>query len=272
MSKAENSANTVILFPNFEVLKNDVEKLRTELSMLYLERDNLLYQECKNIEMAYMLAVGALEYKVFELDCQVRRLKRKAELIQAKKNRQEKVILSQIDSTLDIEFAEYQAQLDEQIEKINMALERSQLAELSDDENRELKKLYRAIVKALHPDLHPDITEAQEQLFMSAVEAYEHGDLSALRIISAMVEAPDIPDEKENSMVMLVREKERLTKLVQSINEKIDEIKSEFPYTMKSFVGSPEEINARKAELQEVIDSLKELLEAYNERIKEMLR
>lgn len=29
--------------------------------MLFLERDNLLYQECKNIQIAYMLAVGALE-------------------------------------------------------------------------------------------------------------------------------------------------------------------------------------------------------------------
>lgn len=61
MSDTPDSTTVMILFPDFEVLKKEVEKLRTELSMLFLERDDLLYQECKNIEMAYMLAIVALE-------------------------------------------------------------------------------------------------------------------------------------------------------------------------------------------------------------------
>lgn len=81
------------MFPDFAVLKAEVEKLRTELSMLLLEQDELVYVECKNIEMAYMLSLGNLEYQVYELHCAVLRLKRKTELIQAKKNRQEKVVL-----------------------------------------------------------------------------------------------------------------------------------------------------------------------------------
>jgi hypothetical protein len=56
-----HSSNVIVLHPHFEKLKADVDRLRTELSMLVLERDELLYQECKNIEMAYMLSVGGLE-------------------------------------------------------------------------------------------------------------------------------------------------------------------------------------------------------------------
>ena len=41
----------IILFPEFATLKEEIEKLRTELSMLLLERDELKYVECKNIEM-----------------------------------------------------------------------------------------------------------------------------------------------------------------------------------------------------------------------------
>jgi len=78
------------------------------------------------------------------------RLKRKVELIQAKKNRQEKIVLKQIEDVLDAEFAEFQKKLDEQINKINAAIERSRFDVLSDEEARELKKLYRRIIKALH--------------------------------------------------------------------------------------------------------------------------
>lgn len=79
----------------------------------------------KNIETNYMLKLGGLEYKAYEAQCEALRLKRKPELIQAKKNRWEKIILSMIDAILDAEFAEYRAKLNEQIEKMNDALERS---------------------------------------------------------------------------------------------------------------------------------------------------
>lgn len=272
MSDMPDSTHVLIPFPDLEALKTEVEKLRTELSMLYLERDDLLYQECKNIEMAYMLSVGGLEYKVFELDCQIRRQKRKVELIQAKKNRQEKIIVSQIDRALDAEFAQYQAMLNEQVEKMNDALARSHGTPLTESESQELKKLYRAIVKALHPDLHPDLSDAQAQLFFNAVSAYEQGDLYSLRVIEVMVAAPAIPAGKTGGSAALAKEKERLLKLLQAVKGGISEIKSQFPYTMKAFVQSPEEIDARKAELQGQIEKLTEALTAYNDKIAEMLR
>ena len=117
-----SSSDNVIVFPDFEKLKSEVEKMRTELSMLLLERDELQFVICKNIETEYMLQLGSIEYKAYEAQCAALRLKRKIELIQAKKNRQEKVIISAIEKTLDNEFAEYQKQLDEQIDKMNDAL------------------------------------------------------------------------------------------------------------------------------------------------------
>ncbi|MDR1141190.1 MAG: hypothetical protein LBL62_05815 [Planctomycetaceae bacterium] len=264
--------NIIIIYPDFEKLKAEVEKFRTELSMLVLEKDDLLYQKCKNIEMAYMLSVGALEYKVYEIECAILRLKRKAKLIQAKKNRQEEIILSKIETILDTEFAEYKKKLDEQVGKMNEALERSKGKTLTESEIHELKNLYRGIVKALHPDLHPGLSNKKLKLFHNAVEAYEHGNLEDIRIISSMVAEPIIPEEKSNGLALLMKEKERLTKLLQSIKRKIDKIKSEYPYTMKPIVQSPEKTEARKSELKEQIKSLNEVLSAYTQRIEEMLR
>ena len=54
-------SGNVIVFPDFEKLKSEVEKMRTELSMLLLERDELQFVICKNIETEYMLKLGSIE-------------------------------------------------------------------------------------------------------------------------------------------------------------------------------------------------------------------
>ena len=69
----------IIPFPDFQKLKEEIEKLRKELSMLVLERDELRFVICKNIEMEYMLKVGGLEYQAYEAECAFLRLKRKVE-------------------------------------------------------------------------------------------------------------------------------------------------------------------------------------------------
>lgn len=267
-----NAEYAIILFPEFITLKAEVEKLRTEISMLLLERDELRLVVCKNIETAYMLSLGGIEYKAYELHCKLLRLKRKIDLIQAKKNRQEKVVLSAIEEILDEEFAEYQQQLDEQINKMNKALDHSKGELLTDEETKEIKKIYRNIVKALHPDLHPDITPAQVELFHNAVVAYENGDLNSLRIISEMVAEPVVPEQSKSGMALLAKEKERLTKTLELIREQISNIKSEYPYTMKDLVEDPDKIAEKKAELEETINELKEAYELYSARLKEMLR
>lgn len=261
----------LILFPEFVAMKAEIQKLRTEISMLLLERDELQFVECKNIEMQYMLTLGALEYKAFELYCKMLRLKRKIELIQAMKNRQEKVSIAAIEKTLDKEFAEYKEQLDEKVERMNDALERSRRDFLSEDESKELKALYHAAVKALHPDLHPDVTQEQIRLFHNAVAAYENGDLNALRIINAIVADPIQAQPSENGMAALTKEKERLEKTLGLIKLQIAGIKDSYPYNLKPIVQSPELTAEKKAELEDTVSKLEEIVETYKVRIKEMM-
>ena len=266
------STGNVIVFPDFEKLKNEVERMRTELSMLLFERDELQFVICKNIETEYMLKLGSIEYRAYEAQCLSLRLKRKIELIQAKKNRQEKVIISAIEETLDIEFAEYQKRLDEQINKMNDALKRSKAEVLTDEENKELKKLYRKIVKALHPDINPDVSKAQVQLFDNAVQAYKNGDFGTLRIIGEMVGNNPLPEQHKDAMTQLVEERERLQGLLKSIRESIDNIKSEYPYTMKDILEDTEKTEQKKQELENILSQYNELISIYKAKIEEMIR
>lgn len=266
------STGNVIVFPDFEKLKNEIEKMRSELSMLLLERDELQFVICKNIETEYMLKLGSIEYKAYEAQCAVLRLKRKIELIQAKKNRQEKVIVSAIEETLDSEFAEYQKQLNEQIDKMNDALKRSKAEVLSDEDNKKLKKLYRKIVKALHPDINPDVSQAQVQLFDNAVQAYKNGDLNTLRIIGEMVGNSPLPEQHKDALTQLNEEKERLQNLLKAVRDSIEQIKSEYPYTMKEIIEDEEQTEQKKKELENILSQYNELISIYKAKIEEMIR
>ena len=48
-------ADDKIIFPEFDKIKNEIERLRIELSMLLLERDELQFVICRNIEAKYII-------------------------------------------------------------------------------------------------------------------------------------------------------------------------------------------------------------------------
>ena len=60
-------ADDIIIFPEFDKIKNEIERLRIELSMLLLERDELQFVICRNIEAKYTLEVlniGRMKHSV----------------------------------------------------------------------------------------------------------------------------------------------------------------------------------------------------------------
>lgn len=256
----------------YDARRCEVEKLRISLSMLVLERDELRYITCKNIETQYMLRFGTAEYKVYQAECTYLRLKRQLELIQMRLNRQEAVDLWQIECTLNLEFVEYQRILDEKIDSMNEAIRRSQYDVLSEEETRELKQLYRKIVKALHPDFHPDLTERQKELFSQAVEAYKNGDLDTLRLIDAMLTDDTMDPMKYDSLAALQQEKIRLEQLLKRVAATIEKIKSEYPYTLKELVENEKKAAEYLKELQEMLDSYQAAILLLQHKIDELLR
>ena len=272
MSETKEKHMEVIECAVYIELRDDVERLRTELSMLMLERDELRFVICKNIETEYMLKLGSLEYKAYEAQCAALRLKRRIELIQARKNRQEAINLTVIDKTLDEEFLEYEKKLNEQVDKMNDALEHSKGDYLSEEDNKELKKLYRKIVRVLHPDINPEVTMAQVKMLDNAINAYKNRDLKSLRIIDEMVGDHKLPEKHQDALTQLKEEKKRLNRMVTSIQESINKIKSEYPYCVKDILEDEKKVEQKKAELEELLKQYMELVETYNAKIKEMLR
>lgn len=135
---------------------------------------------------------------------------------------------------------------------------------------KELKSLYRKIVKALHPDNKKNRTGKDDELLMEAKKAFEEGNLERLRQIAEMIEDEDVEKRFGNNpedLEALKDLKERLKTRMMQLEREVQHIKSSFPYSEKDFLADNGAVTAKQAELNKIIESCKATIAALNERI-----
>ena len=86
----------------------------------------------------------------------------------------------------------------------------------------------------------------------------------------AKVAFPKFQDK--DAMTQLVEERERLQGLLKSIRDSIENIKSEYPYTMKEILEDTAKTEQKKQELEGILEQYNELISIYKAKIEEMLR
>lgn len=249
----------IIIFPNRDELNKKRLALKQELSELIFERDELRFVVCKNIKARYLLLFGEKEYKIYEYYCTYRRFKRKISIIRGHKNRGEDFDEASIDAALDKEFEAYKEKLQEKLDDMEEALERSKARDLSDEENEMIKKLYRGIVKALHPDINPNASEQEIRFLHMAIEAFDNGDLDTIRLISELFSSKKENDIPEN-ILKAQDELIQLEEMVNLVKEEIQKIKSAFPYTEKELLEDEALIKNKLSELDSILKSYEEAI------------
>lgn len=135
-------------------------------------------------------------------------------------------------------------------------------SEETDSPIKKLKRLYRRIVKRLHPDVHPNSTMREKELFNMAQEAMKNGDLDAMEHIYDELSGMDAPEVKfEDTPEGIANLKELIRKLrnrLSRLQSEITHIRSVFPYTMKSFLEDEKAVEERRHELQKKLRDLRE--------------
>jgi dGTP triphosphohydrolase len=242
------------------------QALKTELVSLISERDLLENTVRKNLEALYATRIGKNEYALYRLECDIARLKRKIELFQAKINHGQKPDILEIEDKLDREYQKWEKEISGILENIEKS--RRRLENLREDgESMELHKIYRILVKKLHPDVITAQTERTNMLWNRTMDAYKYGDLEELKAIAILVE-----DEKDTGLQERdIEERTRsISQKVYKLLEHIKKIRSEFPFTIEKDIedegwvaGKNDEIFSKidkledkKTGLQEIIDAL----------------
>ena len=92
---------------------------------------------------------------------------------------------------------------------------------MSDEDNEEFKKLYRQLVFKLHPDLNPQQSKDEKNLWNRIQLAYQGGDLEEMRSLKIILEAQDGTVELPSSKDILEKRKTKLTEQIQKTINKL---------------------------------------------------
>ena len=255
--------NAIDISPRKKQLKEEYERLQLEYAALVAERDELENSEGPRLTALYMEAVGQLQYEVLVLQYEIALLKQKRDLLQAYKNRGEKADLNYVDEHVEATAKTYNENIQREEEKIKQAKayieeQKEEEKKNQEDEKRELRDLYRKLVHRLHPDLHPEQTEWEKELFLKVQDAYEKGDLERLRDLSQQLEAGMPADVVDNETTEEWEERvNQLKDEISKIREEIARILPEFPFTYRERLNNPEWISQTQNMLRQEIAELK---------------
>lgn len=183
-----------------------------------------------NLVAIYQTKLGAWELKRLRLECDIGRLKRKISMIQASINRGERVHGAELEGQLDLEFLDWRTRVAEAVAALDAAKQRMDHS-MTPEAAQELRNLYRAFVKRLHPDLRPNLTEQERQLWHRAQEAYDRADIEELRAL-ALID-PRTASQRSTALEDLVRERDALSEHTKRLIGELADVEAQPPFTLR---------------------------------------
>lgn len=267
-------ATDIGLSPEFEELKQKLNKARNRYLELIEKYSELVNIIGPNLENDYMIKLGGKEHQLFSCQVEILRLKREISLFQAAVSHGRTITEKEVADHIEKEFAEYRKKIQEQTEKLKQAREYVAAPELSPEDSKMLKKLYREIVRKLHPDLNPDLPPGAGKLWEQVQSAYKNGLLPELFLLSDMVEEllrgkSDFV-ETINSMEQIKQELAKTKEKITNLDKQIKDTLNSVPFTYRDLLSNATEVMLKRDNLdrqieqcQKYIAELKEIRAQY---------
>ncbi len=244
--------------------------LREELTALLAEAHDLVHTVKPNLLAIYQTRIGKWELDLLRVRLEYARLKRQVELVQASLNVGEKPDLVAIEGQLELEFLQWQQRLAEAVGTLEAAEKRLKHL-LSPEDSRELKKLYYALVKKLHPDVNPNLTPEQQRLWPRVQEAYEAADIQELRALTLLAEKNAAVAPPPKSLDRLRQNQQTLEKQIHATLKEMEQIQSQPPFTLQATLDDSGWVESRRRELEVQTETLRIQRDALTAHLKILL-
>lgn len=307
----------VVVSDVYHQIKEEIQRLQAVVAALTQERDELVYYTCPELAARYAREIGDYQNRINYQKIMILEIKRRIEIAQAALNREKTVTWEAVDEQIHTEYQDFHEKINQQFEEAEEAKRQQREREYqrreyeqrwqesygeedfqedckedfqedSQSQGRQerpieppsARDLYRKIIKKLHPDVNPNATEREKELFRKATEAYEKGDIAALQdIYNEIFEHAAAETDREFTYDELLTLRERLTARICSLRAEIGKIRSEFPYNQKILLDDPEELRTKQKEFakrihqyEKEIERLMAILERVNQEMEDLRR
>ncbi|MBO5689684.1 MAG: J domain-containing protein [Lentisphaeria bacterium] len=245
-------AGKLAFSPEFEKAKWELQAAREKYTSLVEHYTHLISVVGPNLETDYMLKLGKKEYELFACQIEILRLKREISLFQAARNRGENIPEKQVKDIIAAEFAEYQAKLREQQQKLEVAERRFSARPFTQEETKAFKKLYHDLVRQLHPDLNPNLPHGAAVLWERIQDAYKCNDWDELFLLADMVHerlsGKEDYVESLDSLSLLRQELEKIRQKTADLEQQIAETGTRIPFSYEALLDYPAEFKRKRQE------------------------
>lgn len=240
-------SGNIISSPINDELRGRVKELRTKIRMVLDE-----WYTLQNIDRPRLLAEYDRHYRDIEIEIQRKTLEsseigRRVELLTIKRDRGEKLtpeIISLANSFVDKEFAQFHKRINEAYSMTEEQRIQSAINENNTEKDGELPKLYRAIVKKLHPDVSTE-NDDFSKFWHTAQEAFTNKNLQKMQSLYTLI----CLDEDENTRKRsdLLSEEDGLQADIKELEirleretRKLNRLKNEEPFTLENKLHNSE--------------------------------
>lgn len=221
-------------------LRSQLRQVRKELAEMLFEQQQLLLVAGPNLEARYQTLIGRYQTELQDLQLRARRHKRSLEMLRAAHQLGQSLDRAEMDQQLDKELWEWKRRLTDLQDKQEAAEQRLRKLR-SPDSSAVLRSLYRQLVKRLHPDLNPEQSAQDQQMWFETQQAYQWGDWARLETLVAISDE-DYPETPEELQRLQLRSTELAEALV--------ELRGRFPYNLASHLEDEEWVQQQTASLK----------------------
>src|SRR5690554_1146460 len=242
-----------------EELKADIAYFSERLGKLFIEKGEL-YKTGFLLKTEYILKIGKYQLDRYRLYYNIQKTQRKIAIYQAAINREEVISEAQVDAIIQKEIKEYEEELKRLTDDYNTAMKIKDAEKVSEEEYEEIKRLYRKIVKRIHPDLNPNLDEDFKYLWQETQDAYQGNDLEKLQDIMNILDSNKlVNDVNENEIERLTDFKLKLQRRIYEEKLRIKDMKEEFPYNTSTLLKGKDMIAEVVKEIRVDIENLEGL-------------
>ncbi len=220
----------VIVHPEYALLILEVNELKEQIADLVVEKDMLRFYTCKDLEIDYILKIGALEYKMLVADNCYEKNLRKLKLIEEKQEKKLLIDIKQIDKQISREFKKQDKAEKQMSKEIDLAIEMTELERLDIEQLDEMNMSYFKLQKLYNPILDEEPSEDKIKMYQKIEKYYQKGNFKKLQQLTKAHKEEEIFQDEIDSLKKL---REQYIKSIKEIQKEIRKIKCRFPYNQK---------------------------------------